>query len=35
MEVVAAKRQRDRGGISLSKEDDDNYHSGMDDTDLD
>ena len=35
MEAVAAKRQRDRGGISLSNEDDNNYYSDTDDTDPD
>ena len=34
-EAAAAKRQRDRGGISLSNEDDDNYYSDTDDTDPD
>ena len=33
-EEAAAKRQKDRGDISLSNEDDDNYYSNMDDTDL-
>ena len=34
-EATAAKRQRDRGGISLSNEDDDNYYNDTDDTDPD
>lgn len=35
MEVAAVKQQRNRRGISLSNEDDDNYYSDIDDTDLD
>ena len=31
-EAVAAKQQKDRGGISLSNKDDDNYYSNTDDT---
>ena len=34
-EATAIKQQRDRGGISSSNEDDDNYNSDMDDMDLD
>lgn len=34
-EATAAKRQRDRGGINLSNEDDDNYYSDTDNTDPD
>ena len=35
MEAVAAKQQRDRGGIGSSNENDDNYYSDTDDIDLD
>ena len=33
VEAAATKRQRDKEGISLSNEDDDNYYSDTDDTD--
>lgn len=33
--AVAAKQQKNRGSISLSNKDDDNYYNDTDDTDLD
>ena len=35
VETAAVKRQRDRGSISSSNKDDDNYYSNTNDTDSD